>query len=521
MTTNKGGKMSTQNLTVYLEKDKRLFLEKVIEIGRSNQFLTRNDCERILSDLNKLFGFFHGLIGFNPASIDQSLKIGEMVKNLLSIVLEKKSLQQISVAIEILKTADTNQLIRELIEEIRQFGQRLHRTIKINVGETIYESKIELIFGPAQHDAYLNHEAHDWSDVNYEKMFWTMPTHFGNQAFVPQIPLGFTTWNELNNWQQAVIDLEQQFFLSQKYLPWQDLIETSQMKFRQSQGFLRDFVWSSETLLATLMAIMVTGTSLKFRGRSSDSRYNRVLAFETVYHHESLDSLIRFTENSEYYRDLALARLNDYIETAMEKTPKIKEHRQLLKMAEETLTIMLANPNRVSRKSLTYWTERIQMDVSCRQVGKSIMRAKRKQPKSSRTQNSTETKATPEQKLISLFEKSDQEPSTISVNYLLQTISWNKALNQGLMERLLVLLDSEMAEPTLPLMPNIVDRVCAWWQTEEGQRRWDTKIRVQFVSRIRQGASRLFWKQITEDTVNTLKSTLPEQAEAIDFFRNL
>lgn len=514
MTTNKGGKMSTQNLTVYLEKDKRLFLEKVIEIGREDQSLTENDCQRVLSDLNKLFGFFHGLIRFNPASIDQALKVGQMVKNLLSIVLEKKSLQQIPLAIEVLKTQDVNQLIRELIEEIKEFGQRLHRVIKINVGETVYQSKVELIFGPAQHDAYLNHEAHNWNNADFEKMFWAMPTHFGQPAFVPQIPLGFTTWDELNKWQLAVIDLEQQFFLSQKFLPWQDLIATSQIKFQQGQGFLRDFLWSSETLLATLMAIMVTGTSLKFRGKSFDT----YLAFDTVYHHKSLHALNQTIKDQNDFKQKAIRRFNDYLLTGLyDAQPNAEERQKLLTMANNACTQLLSNSEEFTRKSLAFWAERLHLDVAYRQVAQNAIRRQ----KAKKQKRFPEKRSTPEEKLIALFEKAEQEPATISVNYLLQTINWNKAVNQGLMEKLLMLLDPEIAEPTLPLMPNIVDRVCAWWQTAEGQRHWDTTIREKFANRIRQGASRLFWKQITEDTVNTLKNTLPEQTEIIDFFRNL
>lgn len=538
--------------------DKRPFFDQVVDHGVNHNLLSLARRQELARQCNELHSSFCQKLGLNEWDIGETLKAARLVKQFLSIALERASGGEITLAISVLNSQRADQLVFGILTEIRKAltaitaiaQTAIYGTTRFGYGVLL--SKI----GPRE------------GGRSGLLKFDLRTADFLSPIEVLSICQALKTHALMKTWLEDVADLESELEVSRRFLPWDWLIE--QAGFKPTTPDVENdlgIIWTSETFIATMVVTLLCGGSSYLVSTTEGTKY-----MGTTFPSNFLDFLIRSLQNSGRFRQEAHESFFSYL-NGSEKWPRRVETTYLLKVLgfenrekipEKQLKTFLSyleggegepnkeekeyllerfnstvnsnlqaefsehirqsarrkflsflngqarRPNKEERQCLNRmfeaamdnllrprldgtlppkgellaWAERIHLEVDIQYLWRHISGQKEFRPVGHQ-------KSTAEKILIAI----EEGKSRSSLSKLLAKLDWQKALNDNFADALIQKLDPEWILTKMPLMPELISRLCAHWETRIGKENWKEEHRVALVEKILQEATADFWKE--------------------------
>lgn len=539
--------------------DKRPFFDQVVDHGVSHNLLSLARRQELARQCNELHSPFCQKLGLNEWDIDETLKAARLVKQFLSIALEKASGGEITLALQVLNTQRTDKLVFGVSAEIEKALNRvmaiaqttIYGTTKFGYGVLL--SKVRPQDG--EHSGLLKF---DLLHITANDSFYPFDLLKTCQAL--------KNYALLKAWLADVADLTSEFEVSRRFLPWERLIEQAGFKpaARDADNPEIEVNWTSETFIATLVVTLLCGGSSYLVSTTEGTKY-----MGTTFPSNFLDFLIRSLQNSDRFRQEGRQSFFSYldgpekwpvgVETAYllkvlgfesrEKIPEKsfktflsyleggegepdkeekknllekfkavdgnlqaefsedirqsackkffsflngqakrpdKEERQCLnRMFEEAMDNLLEkrlDGTLPPKRELLAWAERIHLEVDGQDLWQNI--SSRKEFKPVGPQKSTAEK---------VLDAIEEGKSRSSLSKLLSKLDWQKALNENFADALIQKLEPDWILAKMPLMPELVSRLCIHWETRIGRENWKAEHRVALVEKVLKEATADFW----------------------------
>lgn len=497
--------MGENSLSV-VSQDTELFLDKVIAHAAQNSLLTRERREFLRTHLAVAANTVAGLLGWNILDIGDSLASSQIAWDLLSVKLERDCLGDVYQATNILNEYNPNNLVEEILTELRRDAAKIRNfALQCKVGVTDFGYNVELI--PSRFHTRPEEEWLNMGSVGHINE-WSLPVY--EKLCLPRILKAIHTLKDYRQWKAVLADFLLEVEASAVFLPWEQLKRESGFRAVPRLGNPPQVFWSAETLMITMAATFVSGGSPFMVGRNirNDPQRGIYLQMGTIYPKNLLNHLAHTIEDNKSFAKVARNSFQDYLDTShqLSRRPSPEETTKLLEMWDAAIGQLLKEVAglRGKKEAFTFWMERIHLDVRAGALQAVVLEGKkyrRQQPATTRSQR--------------LIEALENGKHGSAINRLLQGFNWTDALEEGRASRIIALLPASLILATLPLLPELFNLVCQYWQTPGGQRDWNIQDRQTLARKALQGGSNEFWRRLSNHAVDAIVAVLPEQKEHI------
>lgn len=483
-------------------QDTRPFFDKVLDHAVDYDILSEEQRARLAEDCNNIHPDICSTFGFNFFDIGQTLEAATLVKQMLSVQLEALSNGNVADAVQILQKNSLSSMLIGMIQEVRQDLQRLalvaktsqRFSTKFGYNVTIYKARPQT----GKRTRLIPHL--DCANILLER---------GNSAFFESSGCLLNLFKALTSnviWQQLrqdIADLEQELAVSKKYLPWDLLVEEA--KLQAAVNDRDEYIWTAETLLATMCVIFVTGGSNRFIGFGNEKR-----CYGTVYPKLMLSTLPTNLASPKEFRKRATQGFNSFLRYRsmiglQEKTDTTNQEMDILEsMLNSALDTLLPPHTKLPPKAgLGFWLDHLHVAIEADEF-KSLHR--KEFPKAGRRLSRAE-------KIDRALDVGDS-PALIS-NHVAK-LNWGEAEKEGMADELIRRLDAQILLPHLPMLVPMINRVLAVWKTPTGSTLWPKEQRQQLVRRALEGGSDLFWSGLDRWALEDLAAVDPDLKNQIE-----
>ncbi len=474
---------------VVSSSEDRSFLDRVIDHGVGHSLLSDARRQFLAESCDATHANLCAQFRLNEWEPGETLEVASIATMLLGLALEEKSVGDVSCAVKILQENAPGALILGKLAEIEKHFLRVKRLQKsVFIGQTQFGYSVMVC------------KVREWSGgksglllFNFaEPMLWSLAEHKAKELL--RICRALQNLATYRLWTTDLDQLEYEYAVSQRYLPWAQLQQEAQF-VSLSDNVGADITWTLDTLIATMAATLAVGGSNYISGFD---RLGRTLSLGTIFPRGHLSHLGDSLKIHGYFRNYAGEKFVDYLDNSLHPDERARKYLWLL--FESAMDKLLAEPL-PGKSDVFSWSERLHIEVDGERIESSMR--KRKAFRASPIKKRHE-------RIIDAVEAGKPRSS---VERMLKNLDWAKATADGFLDELFLKLDPELVVTHMPLLPEMVERLCAFWNTTQGQQVWKTASRRQLSKRLIAIDSREFWRQLPEDAVIALAEAWPERAK--------
>lgn len=481
---------------VVAREDKRSFLDKVIAFGIDHNLLTLDGRRVMAQQSAELVPSLARQTDLNDMDIGEALQAAKFVTNLTSIALERASQGNVMQAAALLAARPVAELAMSVLNLMADNLKRVQKIYHGAVGR-VYTAKFD-----------------------YSITLWRV-----NFREAPPLCLGkdydvisqsrrlheslarLRTAADLEQWLVELDALEYELEISQRFLPWEQLKDETELKsvavlptVRTIKDFLHDERvtqndWTPSTLLATMTATLICGGT-----------WRRVGTVFPVGHLSNLAGAIR---QSNVFRARGRIVFLDYLKylkdvhergRAMDK----RAEEYLLGMWEKAMDQLLFVPRGATIRSfnLLTWFSRIHLAAPGQKIQDAVFRNE------CRDAAAVHGRKGLVEKIVDLGDN----PSKQRLAALLSRAKWGLVQDEDFIS-LMRLAPAELLIRHMPLGFGFESLLVAQWK--EPGIDWTLEHRRQFIARLLEEAGADFWRKCQEEVLQLLLAVHPEDAGKI------
>ncbi|MBI5798322.1 MAG: hypothetical protein HZB10_00110 [Candidatus Yonathbacteria bacterium] len=473
---------------VVARDDKRSFLEKVIAHGIDQGYLTPERRQGLARECAALCMSFCQKIGMNASDMAEALEAARIVTSLLGLALERESEGNVSLA-SIALARPAGEMVISMLTLITQTEQRVESLWRQVVGR--YDAK------------RFDYFVHVWrvesvKELDLVKYRDALPFLHYLKTRLKTIQ----TARDLTVWLDRVADVDKEFQVSQKFLPWPQLIEEANLRSTAALPTvgLKNFYmhprndaqmkWSPNTLLASMTVTLVCGGTHRRVG--------------TIVSKDAWALYKRSMKNPDYIRQRSRLRFEDYLDYVRSHNPDLDADARvkLMKMWERAMDALFLVPPTGSRRhfNLLSWSERLHMEnVSGNTLEKIVLTGQARQRKSARVKSVDKIRAL------------GPEPLHIRLVAIVRNIKWTRVSDEEFVE-LLSLVPPAIFTRYTPVISSLVTLLVKHWDDSDPAIKWVTEDKRNFIQRILDESYPSFWETCSTETLEALMQAVPDEA---------
>lgn len=471
-----------------LTTDEQSFLDRVVDYGVDHGLLTLDRLKALARNCDDFHPNLCAALNLNEWETGETLRAAEIARKLLNLALEEQSCSDIAVAVRILNRQLASELIASLLNQISAGVDRLvgineriatfdtrygYSVLLAKVNKRVYSSDT---VASAKESSYL-----DLSDLYLPRE---------KQERTLTVCERWQSLRDFKEWLAKIASFEFEERVSQKFLPWGSLAREADLQplgkeaiADVAEGMI---IWDADSLIITLVFNLLGWGEAR-----------------TVVPYQQVAKLPRLVRKIKVFLTQAKEKFAAYL-ASLPLAPNQQETACLWQMFDSAMQTLQKEifEQGLLGAGLCRWFYLIHIEATSKVFFDSF----------AKNDMAVEEEKHPAEELLRLIEL--DEPTDKIVRRL-KRINWSKMIDEGFADTLLQHLGADTILRHVPLTPEVISRICAFWKTKLGQQAWKPRQRRCLAQAVLPLSFTKFWRHLPTEATQALAEAYPEKSEWI------